>query len=64
MFSSGPNYCKLKANLSLAVQRLKLMEEKKTELALKPQKEIADYIRDGKPERAKIRVELGKIAWW
>jgi vacuolar protein sorting-associated protein IST1 len=57
MFSSGPNYNKLKTNLRLAVQRLKLMEKKKTELALKARKEIADYIRDGKAERAKIRVE-------
>ncbi|CAG7733549.1 unnamed protein product [Allacma fusca] len=33
------------------------MEKKKTELALKARKEIADYIRDGKVDRAKIRVE-------
>ncbi|MEM7289583.1 MAG: methyltransferase domain-containing protein, partial [Pseudomonadota bacterium] len=36
---------------------LKLLEKKKTELALKSRKEIADYIQMGKPERAKIRVE-------
>ena len=57
MFSSGPNYAKLKTNLRLAVNRLKLLEKKKTELALKARKEIADYISDGKIERAKIRVE-------
>ena len=33
------------------------MEKKKTELALKSRKEIADYISMGKTERAKIRVE-------
>ena len=33
------------------------MEKKKTEMALKSRKEIADYISGGKPERAKIRVE-------
>ena len=33
------------------------MEKKKTEMALKSRKEIADYIQIGKPERAKIRVE-------
>lgn len=33
------------------------MEKKKTELALKSRKEIADYISSGKVERAKIRVE-------
>ena len=37
--------------------RLKLLEKKKTEMALKSRKEIADYIAAGKPERAKIRVE-------
>ncbi|CAA9994288.1 unnamed protein product [Nesidiocoris tenuis] len=57
MFSSGPNYPKLKTNLRLAVNRLKLLEKKKTELAQKARKEIADYISDGKCERAKIRVE-------
>lgn len=57
MFSSGPNYNKLKTNLRLAVNRLKLLEKKKTELALKARKEIADYIAAGKAERAKIRVE-------
>ena len=57
MFSSGPNYAKLKTNLRLAVNRLKLLEKKKTELALKARKEIADYIGDGKVERARIRVE-------
>uniref|UniRef100_A0AAG5DDK0 IST1 homolog n=1 Tax=Anopheles atroparvus TaxID=41427 RepID=A0AAG5DDK0_ANOAO len=57
MFSSAPNYTKLKTNLRLAVNRLKLLEKKKTELAQKARKEIADYILAGKPERAKIRVE-------
>ena len=33
------------------------MEKKKTEMALKSRKEIADYLQIGKPERAKIRVE-------
>ena len=37
--------------------RLKLLEKKKTEMALKNRKEIADYISMGKVERAKIRVE-------
>lgn len=57
MFSSGPNYNKLKTNLRLAVNRLKLLEKKKTELTQKARKEIADYIVAGKAERAKIRVE-------
>nr|CAG4645815.1 EOG090X0DNH [Lynceus sp. MCZ IZ 141354] len=57
MFESGANYTKLKTNLRLAVNRLKLLEKKKTELALKARKEIADYLSANKPERAKIRVE-------
>ncbi|KAK0082497.1 hypothetical protein PV325_010292 [Microctonus aethiopoides] len=57
MFSSGPNYTKLKTHLRLAINRLKLLEKKKTELAQKARKEIADYIASGKVERAKIRVE-------
>ena len=48
---------KLKTNLRLSINRLKLLEKKKTELALKSRKEIADYIAQGKAERAKIRVE-------
>ncbi|CAG9864370.1 unnamed protein product [Phyllotreta striolata] len=57
MFSSGPNYPKLKTNLRLAMSRLKLLQKKKTELTEKARKEIADFIAAGKTERAKIRVE-------
>lgn len=57
MFSSGPNYTKLKTNLRLCINRLKLLEKKKSEMAMKSRKEIADYMQAGKLERAKIRVE-------
>ncbi|KAJ1522565.1 hypothetical protein ONE63_001750 [Megalurothrips usitatus] len=57
MFSSAPNYTKLKTHLRLAINRLKLLEKKKTELAQKARKEIADYLATGKIERARIRVE-------
>ncbi|XP_044751621.1 IST1 homolog isoform X1 [Coccinella septempunctata] len=57
MFSNGPNYTKLKTNLRLAMARLKLLEKKKAELAEKSRREIAAFIKDGKIERAKIRVE-------
>jgi vacuolar protein sorting-associated protein IST1 len=57
MFSSGPNYTKLKTNLRLVIARLKLLEKKKTELTEKSRREIANFISDGKIERAKIRVE-------
>lgn len=57
MFSKSPNYVKLKTNLRLAINRMKLAEKKKAELAQKARKEIADYIQEDKIERAKIRVE-------
>lgn len=57
MFSSGPNYTKLKTNLKLAMSRLKLLQKKKMELTEKSRKEIADYLIAGKYERAKVRVE-------
>ena len=37
--------------------RLKLMEKKKTEMAVKARKEISEYIAAGKEDRARIRVE-------
>lgn len=57
MFSSAPNYNKLKTNLRLTINRLKLLEKKKTEIGQKARKEIADYISAGKDDRARIRVE-------
>lgn len=52
-----PNYNKLKTNLKLVIQRLKMLEKKKTENALKARREIASYIAANKIDRAKIRVE-------
>lgn len=40
----GVNHSKLKSNLKLAMQRLKLLQKKKTENARKFTKEIADFI--------------------
>lgn len=57
MFSGGYRGQKLKTSLRLSINRLKLMEKKKTELALKARKEIADYIQLNKYDRARIRVE-------
>ncbi|XP_067141097.1 IST1 homolog [Centruroides vittatus] len=57
MFAPRPNYSKLKTNLRLCINRLKLLEKKKSELSLKARREIADYISNGKCERAKIKVE-------
>lgn len=55
--SWGTQYSKLKTNLRLAINRLKLLEKKKTELALKSRTEIADFIANHKEDRARIRVE-------
>ncbi|XP_052810515.1 IST1 homolog [Mya arenaria] len=57
MFSSSTNYNKLKTNLRLTINRLKLLEKKKTEIGQKARKEIADYISSAKDDRARIRVE-------
>uniref|UniRef100_A0A7E4V9B1 IST1 homolog n=1 Tax=Panagrellus redivivus TaxID=6233 RepID=A0A7E4V9B1_PANRE len=53
----GTQYAKLKTNLKLAVNRLKLLQKKKTEMAMKARTEIVAYIQDDKPDRARIRVE-------
>ena len=65
---------KLRVNLRLCINRLKLLEKKKSEFinsemlllfiivfiaaeqALKARKEIADYMKAGRLERARIRV--------
>ncbi|KAK0411213.1 hypothetical protein QR680_005543 [Steinernema hermaphroditum] len=53
----GTQYSKLKTNLRVAINRLKLVQKKKTELALKARTEIADFITAHKEDRARIRVE-------
>lgn len=57
MFGGGPKYQKLSTNLRLSINRLKLLEKKKTELAIKARKEISEYLINGKEDRARIRVE-------
>ena len=47
---SHTNYSKLKTNLKLTVQRLKLLEKKKSENAKKFSKEISDYIMQSKKD--------------
>ena len=42
------NHTKLKTNLKVAIQRLKLLEKKKSENARKSTKEIAEYIQISK----------------
>lgn len=57
MFKAKFNDKKFKTNVRLCINRLKLVEKKKTEMALKARKEIADYIKISKTDRARIRVE-------
>jgi vacuolar protein sorting-associated protein IST1 len=56
MFSGGFRPQKLRVSLKLAINRFKHLEKKKTENAIKARKEIADYLSQGKDERARIRV--------
>ncbi|XP_015795496.1 IST1 homolog [Tetranychus urticae] len=51
------NFTKLKTNLRLSIQRLRLLGKKKTELTQKSRTEIGSYIFTGKIDRARIRVE-------
>jgi vacuolar protein sorting-associated protein IST1 len=53
----GTQYPKLKTNLKLAANRLKLLQKKKTELGMKARTEIVEFIQGDKPDRARIRVE-------
>ena len=57
MFGPRFNEQKLKVNLGLVVTRLKLSEKKKTDQALRARPEIADYVRNAKVDRARVRVE-------
>ncbi|CAG5082427.1 Oidioi.mRNA.OKI2018_I69.PAR.g10123.t2.cds [Oikopleura dioica] len=57
MFKSKFNDKKFKTNCRICISRLKLVEKKKTEMALKARKEIADYLKLNKYDRARIRVE-------
>ncbi len=56
MFSGGFRSSKFSTTARLSINRLKLLEKKKTEQAQKARKEIADYLAMGKDERARIRV--------
>ncbi|KAL5262739.1 hypothetical protein ACHWQZ_G008216 [Mnemiopsis leidyi] len=57
MFGGGFSSSKLKTNLRLCINRLKLLQKKKTELNVKARKEIAGYLAQNKDDRARIKVE-------
>ena len=56
MFKAKFNDKKFKTNVRLCINRLKLVEKKKTEMALKARKDIADYIKIGKTGQRMINV--------
>nr|CAB3258529.1 IST1 homolog [Phallusia mammillata] len=57
MFGPRFNEQKMKVNLGLVQTRLKLIEKKKTDQALRARPEIADYVKNAKTDRARVRVE-------
>ncbi|CAK8673495.1 unnamed protein product [Clavelina lepadiformis] len=57
MFGPRFNEQKLKVNLGLVVTRLKLIEKKKTDQAMRARPEIAEYVKNAKVDRARVRVE-------
>eukprot|EP00761_Pharyngomonas_kirbyi_P009548 gb/GECH01009564.1/.p1 GENE.gb/GECH01009564.1/~~gb/GECH01009564.1/.p1 ORF type:complete len:372 (+),score=134.21 gb/GECH01009564.1/:1-1116(+) len=56
-FSSGYDKDKLKSNLKMAVTRINLAKNKKVNLIKVQKREIADLLRNGKDESARIKVE-------
>ncbi|KAM4800680.1 IST1 homolog [Urocitellus parryii] len=57
MFSSTFKADRLRVNLHLVINRLKLLKKKKIEQTQRAKKEVADHMATGKDERARIRVE-------
>ncbi|KAI0978681.1 hypothetical protein GJ496_005427 [Pomphorhynchus laevis] len=51
------NEAKCKTHLKLAIERMKLLQKKKSENAMKARSEISSYIRANKIDRARIKVE-------
>lgn len=57
MFSPKFDENKVKTNLRICVVRMKNLYSKKNELNIRARRELADYIRNKKIDRARIRVE-------
>ncbi|CAH8604699.1 unnamed protein product [Schistosoma curassoni] len=57
MFSSTCDYTKLRLNIRLCIQRLEYVQKKKSEISKGIRREIADLLKDGKVDRARIKVE-------
>ena len=52
----GFNVNKLKPNLTMAVHRIGIVKNKKAHAALAQRREVARLLREGKEEKARIRV--------
>ncbi len=57
MFAPKFEQNKLKTNLRICVTRLKNLYKKKNELNIRARRELAEYLKTKKIERARIRVE-------
>ncbi|GIY87896.1 IST1 homolog [Caerostris darwini] len=57
MIKTGPKYMKLKTDLQLACNRLKMLQAKKMELSEKLKREIANHLINGKFMISKIKVQ-------
>jgi vacuolar protein sorting-associated protein IST1 len=52
----GFNVNKLKPNLKMAVHRIGIIKNKKSNVSINARREIAELLRDGKEEKARIKV--------
>ncbi|KAH8862986.1 IST1 like [Schistosoma japonicum] len=57
MFSSACEYTKLRTNIKLSIERLKHIQEKKSENSKRNCRDIADLLKDNKADRARIKVQ-------
>ncbi|TGZ56063.1 hypothetical protein CRM22_010231 [Opisthorchis felineus] len=57
LFSKSCDYTKLKSNLRLCVNRMGLLQKKKTEMGMKARREVAELLKQNKIERSRIKTE-------
>ncbi|OON19494.1 hypothetical protein X801_04637 [Opisthorchis viverrini] len=57
LFAKTCDYTKLKSNLRLCVNRMGLLQKKKTEMGMKARREVAELLKQNKIERSRIKTE-------
>ncbi|GAA56663.1 IST1 homolog [Clonorchis sinensis] len=57
LFAKSCDYTKLKSNLRLCVNRMGLLQKKKTEMGMKARREVAELLKQNKIERSRIKTE-------